>query len=72
MAGDLDARFEFAIELLVRGLEAMGRQLSLAVRTGSEVGVVEPPTGSVLTSTVSTPFEVAGHRWPWPSRRGAA
>jgi hypothetical protein len=24
VAGDLDARFEFAIELLVRGLEAMG------------------------------------------------
>ncbi len=38
------------------------RQLSVAVRTGSEVGVVEPPTGSVLTSTVSTSFEVAGHR----------
>ena len=29
VAGDLDARFEFAIELLVRGLEAMGASAEL-------------------------------------------
>ena len=43
------------------------RQLSVAVRRASDVGVVEPPTGSVLTSTRLDAVQVAGH-----ARRGRA
>ena len=34
-AGDIDARFEFAIDLLVRGLEAMG---AASAELGGEEG----------------------------------
>ena len=53
------------------GSKRWAAQLSEAVRTGSEVGVVEPPTGSVLTITVSTPSRSpVTDAVAEPSRRG--
>ena len=71
MAGDPDERFEWALELLIAGLEAMALRERRGQQDGSEVGVVEPPSGSVLTSTASTPsMSPVTDAVAEPSRRG--